>query len=208
MKLISPEFRDWDTGNANQHDTAQKGVEPEFELYKKQIIIEVAKSQGLDCVQFLFAFKQYYDHIIPSKLLEEASITEFPLLALALALQGHSLPRRITLQGHFSRKLNAFAKSIVAGCTSSTSIARMQINCILEKISQFCSSFPAGVVDYWFQHVDDVSCLLIGPERLIEVVAKELIPIFIGASREQELVALRLLWWVVQLALQSLGLSC
>ena len=64
----------------------------------------------------------------------------------------------------------------------------MQINGILEKIFQFCSSFPADVVDYWFQHVDDVSCLLVGPERLLEVVARELVPLFIGASREQELV--------------------
>ncbi len=188
MKLLSPEFRDWDSANANQNDTAQKGVEAEYELYKKQIIIEVAKSKGLHFVQFLFDFKKYYDHIIPSKLLEEVEITGFPLLAFALSLQGHSLPRRITMQGHFSRKLNAFAKSIVAGCTSSTSIARMQINGILEKVFQFCASYSAEVVDHWFQHVDDVSCLLIGPEKLIEIVARELVPVFIEASKQQQLV--------------------
>ena len=44
MKLISDEFREWDCIHANTHDTAQKGLESEFELYKKQIIIEVAKA--------------------------------------------------------------------------------------------------------------------------------------------------------------------
>ena len=38
MKLISNEFRQWDGLNASQWDTAQKGVESEFEIYKKQII--------------------------------------------------------------------------------------------------------------------------------------------------------------------------
>ena len=78
------------------------------------------------------------------------------MLAFALSLQGHSLPRRITMQGRFSRKLNTFARSIVEGCTSSTSIARMQINGILEQMFQFCAGHPAEVVDYWFQLVDDV----------------------------------------------------
>ncbi len=131
MKLISSEFRNWDGLNANQWDTAQKGVESEFELYKKQIIIEAAMEQGYDFLQFLFDFKKYYDHIVPSLLAEEATLADFPMVAFALGLQGHALPRRLTMNGHMSRRLIAFARSIVAGCTSSTSLARLQINGIL-----------------------------------------------------------------------------
>ena len=64
----------------------------------------------------------------------------------------------------------------------------MQINGILNKIFELCASHPEEVVDYWFQHVDDVSCLLIGPEELIKTVAEELIPIFLEASKEQQLI--------------------
>ena len=90
------------------------------------------------------------------------------------------------MNGHMSRKLIAFARSIVAGCTSSTSLARLQINSILN-IFNFCASFPEHVVDYWFQHVDDVSCLLIGPSELIRIVARELVPLFIKESEAQRL---------------------
>ena len=54
MKLLAPEFREWDAINANSNDTAQKGAESEYELYRKQITIEVAKHQGLEFIQFLF----------------------------------------------------------------------------------------------------------------------------------------------------------
>ena len=37
MKLISDEFREWDGIHANTHDTAQKGLESEFELYKNKL---------------------------------------------------------------------------------------------------------------------------------------------------------------------------
>ena len=147
--------------------------ESEFEIYKKQIIIEAALEQGYEFLQLLFDFIKYYDHIVPGLLAEEATLADFPLVAFALGLQGHSLPRRLTMNGHMSRKLIAFARSIVAGCTTSTSLARLQINGILNKIFNFCASYPEYVVDYWFLHVDDVSCLLIGPSELIRIVARE-----------------------------------
>ena len=43
-------------------------------------------------------------------------------------------------------------------------------------------------MDYWFQHVDDVSCLLVSPAELIRVVARELVPLFIRSSEAQLLV--------------------
>ena len=147
MKLLSPEFRSWDFRNSNKHDTAQKGVEAEYELYKRQIVIESAVSKGLDFINFLFDFSKYYDTIKPSKLLPHIVETEFPLLALAFSLQGHALPRRITLEGHFSRKLHSFARNIVAGCASSTSCARLQINGILNKMFEKCRKYPEHCVD-------------------------------------------------------------
>jgi hypothetical protein len=47
MKLLSPEFREWDSRNANSNDTAKKGSESEYALYKRQTMIENAKHEGL-----------------------------------------------------------------------------------------------------------------------------------------------------------------
>ena len=98
-------------------------------------------------MQFLFYFKTYYDHIIPSKFVDETTITNFPMVAFALALQGHSLPCRVKMNGHLSRRLRSFAKSIVAGCTSSTSLAKLKINWLLNLMFEFCASYPEHVVD-------------------------------------------------------------
>jgi hypothetical protein len=90
---------------SNQDDTAASGVEAEFALYERQILIEVGIVEGEDYLQFLFGFKQYYDSIRPELLEKQFEASGFPLAPLALALQGHSLPRRITLDGHYSQAI-------------------------------------------------------------------------------------------------------
>ena len=60
MIIVASQFRDWDKLNANADDTARKGVEAEFELYKRQVLIEIGTVQGHQYLQFLFDFQKYY----------------------------------------------------------------------------------------------------------------------------------------------------
>ena len=149
----------------------------------KEIDIEIGKSEGLNFLQILFDFKQYYDSIDPVVLIDDLIRSSFPLRAGALALQGHQLPRRICLGDHHSLVAEDFNRSIVAGCTSSTSLAKAQVNDILVQCKAAVEKpKEKGFVEKWNQHVDDVSLLLIGTTGFIHEVVSKKVPAFIKAA--------------------------
>ena len=159
MKAISPVFRLWDSQHANINDTAKGDCEAEYALYCRQIVLEQSVVAGLHFVQFLFDFQKYYDSISLNLLLPILRQKKFPKVAGALAFQGHWLPRRIVVQDHFGYLLSSFAFGIVAGCTSSTSLARAQVNFLLEEVQTQLATLevPCDIQQLWFQHVDDIS---------------------------------------------------
>lgn len=160
-----------------------KGLKQSSSFFLREVDIEVARTNGLHFLQLLFDFKQYYDSIDPAVLVEDLVTSQFPIRAGALAMHGHDLPRRICLGGHHSLQAKDYNRSIVAGCTSSTSLAKAQVNDILENTSQV-SPVPQqqGFFEKWNQHVDDVSLLIVGSVKYIHEVVSSKVPTFVKAA--------------------------
>ena len=104
----------------------------------------------------------------------------FPMRAGALAFQGHSLIRRICLGKHVGPALADFCRSIVAGCTSSTSIARAQMNAIIAETFA-TKGYYHTLQEAWYRHVDDVSVLLVGSRGELKQALQNILPGFFQA---------------------------
>ena len=111
---------------------------------------EAATSTGHMSCTLLLDVERFFDSIKITEVARLAAGLGFPSTALALACQLHSCPRIFRSQGHYSEPLGGFGCSILAGCTSSTSIAL----CILYDILEYVlSKRPLACPSL---HVDDL----------------------------------------------------
>ena len=78
---------------------------------------------------------------------------------LVLSLMGHAMPRRLSIDKQFGADaIGPLSRSIVAGCTSATSITRIQVNGVLNDTDQALDRSNQQLDNHiWNQHVDDVS---------------------------------------------------
>lgn len=115
FKLLAPLYRQWDLENGRADDTASKGVESEFALYVRQIEIEQATHLGYYFAQVSVDIAKYYDSIDPSVLSDDLIRQDFPPELVALALQGHFIPRRICLGSTVCPLIGYFLEALLLG---------------------------------------------------------------------------------------------
>ena len=94
---------------------------------------------------------QFYDSIDLCKLVGDVEEHGFPLLAGAMALQAHTGERLLKIDESFGPFIRSIGRGILAGCTSSTSFARLFLASPLRKVVDASADISVGV------HVDDVS---------------------------------------------------
>ena len=139
-------------------DTCLGGRHAEFETYKKSIWLEARARLGYTTVNILFDQQAFYDTIDTESLLHILRELGAPPEATSIALQGHIAPRRLKQAGNFSDTIHSCGRSIVAGCTSSTTFARAYLKAALQlaRNAYIQSELP---MDDFYQgiHVDDVS---------------------------------------------------
>ena len=123
-------------------------------MLKRAAENEAARIQGKTIVQVLWDLDAFFDTLQLSTVSVAASQSSFPSAPLALAFQAHTAPRVLTTRaGAVSKPLSDFSCSILAGCTSSTSMARAPVN---QLINHVCAEVGDTGVKHG-QHVDDIS---------------------------------------------------
>ena len=75
-------------------------------------------------VMLLWDIEKFFDSLDIYVLIQECTMQEFPPIQLALGIQAHMADRILKAQCTLSDRLDRFGRSILAGCTLSTSFSR------------------------------------------------------------------------------------
>ncbi len=191
MGAASGSLRSWDLRIALSDDTAVAGVGPQVQSMLRPLLAEAAATVGRQTVVLLWDVEHFFDSIRPSKMIEPAEKLNFPSTVLGMAMIMHRAPRIVMCEGCAAEPIGATAKSILAGCVSSTSLARGLLRGPV-------AASKGGEDQRAFQHVDDITQLVIadGVKEVIlaatrngETLGKEIGNLGLTISAKSEIVA-------------------
>ena len=152
MKALAPLFRHWDGATAIAGDSAAAGAGgAEWASYQACATDEAWAAFGHVIIRSLWDLRKFYDTVPPVALAQACLKHGLPAIPTALSFWGHAGTRYISYQGQFSEPIQGYARSIVAGCTSSTSLARALL---LDPLQAAAAAAPSCTQT---AHVDDVT---------------------------------------------------
>ena len=133
------EMRKWDRAAAMEGDTAAPGKSVASMLVFRKAVAEAASWNKKTVIQVLWDLQAFFDSIPAKQNLvkesetnqkeaEEDKMTPPPAEEIAVALQSHRAVRRLLCAGAVSAPVGQIGRSILAGCTSSTSLARARFS--------------------------------------------------------------------------------
>ena len=105
-------------------DTALPGVNSQVQATRRNLKVETVSVLGGCSVSIFWDIAAFYDSISLPMLARSAAALYVPPLAFALAGQMHLAPRHLKLGSAVSSQVAGMGRSIIAGCVSSTSLAR------------------------------------------------------------------------------------
>ena len=155
MASIKQPVRDWDKAHGHSGDTALKGKIPALETMWRHLMLETGHALGRTNVMILWDVEKFFDSLDIDILIQECTEQEFPPVQLALGIQAHMADRILKAQGTLSEKLDRFGRSILAGCTLSTSFSRAYLLPVVAKTGLAEGHTLA-------QHVDDIEQVTTG----------------------------------------------
>ena len=125
MRAATRRARQWDAEAAEEGDSAAPKKQLVFEVSKRALAMELAAACGDSAAQILWDIEHFYDAVDIEGLAEDVECYNFPREVAGLAMQAHAGTRRLKLEGCFSKEIASTARGILAGCSSSTSLARL-----------------------------------------------------------------------------------
>ena len=153
MKLLCSELRAWDSAFAIRGDTAAPGVKATTEIAARFLDIEISKAVGRRTAVLLWDMSHFYDGIDLPLLCADVRHSQFPPVPACVALQSSVAPRRLKISNCFSSAISSVGRSVLAGCSSSTSLARVFLSGPVRRALE-CDEQEAEGIGI---HVDDVS---------------------------------------------------
>jgi hypothetical protein len=158
LHLIKDPVRRWDDEVGHEGDSAMRGKKPADETARRLMRVEVAALLGRHVAMVLWDMAKFFDSMDTQVLIESAERLDFPRDQLALGLMLHKAPRVVRARGCCGEQVPNTARSVLAGCTLSTSFARACVN----SVRQHC---PDGQGHTLSQHVDDLTQTVITRTR-------------------------------------------
>ncbi|MCP3971765.1 MAG: hypothetical protein GY717_15875 [Rhodobacteraceae bacterium] len=150
LAILGHDLRVWDRQYAHEFDTSAPGCHAELQVAKRALLLEVARTNAAVTAQVLWDVHAFFDSVRMEPLAREVERLRLPAPVVALALQLHRALRVLSVGSTFASHISATACSIVAGGSSSTTLARA----LLWEVTGRVSRVP-GVETH--QHVDDLS---------------------------------------------------
>ena len=118
------------------------------------MMLERASILGKTTVLVLWDVEKFFDSLQLDRTIQAAIDLDFPSEILVLGLQVHKAPRLIKACGTLASMIQTTDRSIIAGCTISTSLSRAYLRPALKHLSKVDGHWVA-------EHVDDVSQMTI-----------------------------------------------
>ena len=166
MELDNAEVAAFEQANAYVHDSAKAGASAVAAADDRALAAELAKLEGMHSLTTLWDLKKFFDSIDIPTLIELAEDLGFPLQQLAMSLIVHQAPRRLKLSAAIGDVIHNLGRSILAGCTNSTSMARAFMR---EAIGEDWQHTEQGVMSA--EHVEDVDQLVIKSTPTSAIIA-------------------------------------
>ena len=138
-------------------DTAAPGMNSRLEARERQLELEIHSWLGTPFGQLLWDLKTFYDSIQIPVLIATAEDLGFPRDLLVVVCLLHLSPRALTHRDQAAEPILLVARSILAGCVSSTRLARAVLYPSLSAAAQDVDGAALGVKAG--VHVDDVTQL-------------------------------------------------
>ena len=136
MMALNPMARTWDSEVGSEFDSALTGKSPLMETIKRMILVEDAELRGHTAVLTMWDIEKFFDTIDLEVLFSQADKMAFPQIVLALGINLHRAPRVQRVLGTCAEPISQMGRSILAGCTLSTSFARAFLRAATEGMSQ------------------------------------------------------------------------
>ena len=124
MGCLCPAVRDWDTQVGSEYDSALTGRQPHLETAKRALTLESSSLLGQTTIAVFWDAAKFFDSIEGPRLIRSCIELGFPLDVMILGLQAHRAPRSLKALGTMTQPMPRVGRSIIAGCTLSTSFAR------------------------------------------------------------------------------------
>ena len=144
--------RSWDKEVGHIHDSALEGRKPLLETVKRAAHMEAGFIRKKCVIAVLWDAEKFFDSLDIPTLVSRAVDLGFPPEVMILGLQIHRAPRVMKALDSLTGPLPRTGRSIMAGCTLSTSFARAYIHTIISVMPNI-----PGQLNY--QHVDDVDLI-------------------------------------------------
>ena len=151
LRILCGQCRAWDAEWAVVGDSAAQGKNAATEVAKRFLLVECAHLTGSKSASIFWDVAQFYDSIDILQLVRDIAAFDFPQAVAAMALQAHVGDRVMKIDNAFGPIISGVGRSILAGCSSSTSFARLFLTGPLREVQAHSSDLTLGV------HVDDVS---------------------------------------------------
>jgi len=157
LSLGKDEVREWDCAEALPGDTGRPGVSLELESSRRHLKLEIAHAFQRSVVLILWDVEKFYDSSQVHHTIDASLELGFPKAQLALGLMSHRAPRVLKQDGCWGRVLPSTGRSMLAGCTYATSMARARIIRLRKQL-------PRSLHHTIFQQVDDLTQMFITEE--------------------------------------------
>ena len=156
MKMVCFESRAWGREEAIQGDTAAPGRQPMAEIASRFARLEAAHTLGRYAATTFWDMSHFFDGVNLQMLAEDVRRHGFPGIAAVMALSMHTAPRRLRIGDAYGPELETVGRGMLAGCSSSTSLARLYLLAPLRTSTLTEEDVELGI------HVDDVCQSAIG----------------------------------------------
>ena len=150
--MVGP-LRAWDAETALKGDSAAPGVTAWHEVAKRALRTEVGLAQVLVSAQLLWDIDAFYDSMTAKQATRRMDDLKAPRAPTTLALIMQKAQRWLRYVDSLAPPVFLTGRSIVAGCTSSTSLARWYLH------KAAAAAEGSGATAH--QHVDDLTHLVI-----------------------------------------------
>ncbi len=161
MAVMKCQVREWDMHVGLQGDSALPGRSPHAETAWRHLTMEQAVLRGKAVGQLLWDVKQFFDSLDVPLVIERSERLHFPVDQLALGMQAHRAPRILRAAGSFGSCIKATGRSLLAGCTLSTSLSRGFLCRPLQRCCEASRRHKGKASHGVNQHVDDVNQVVI-----------------------------------------------
>jgi len=158
LAVIRPAIRRWDGEQAGFWDSAVGGRSCLLAGMRRTLQAESALELGYEAALALWDMKGFYDSVRISHLIAECKGCSYPLGVLLFCLIMHTAPRALKLDKCISKVVVA-TRSILAGCLTSTSMARALLKTVLARMQVLLHGTSTD------QHVDDLSQVVIARSK-------------------------------------------